>query len=168
MHDQTDPLSLFAELEEDDYGLYFKTVPLDDVPNGDRCLKQIKSGTINQFSVGFDYVWDKIEYDDVNDCLVLLQIELYEISAVTIGSDSETYANRSVEAMETLHDETEDFINTLPRKDRLEARKLFARYKSLVLIENTDEAPGVNSSEKKEERAIDYQFLLNNIKNIQL
>jgi len=68
-HNQHDPLALFAVLREDDFGLYFETEPLDDVPNADRTIKQINSGTLNQFSVGFDYVWDKIEYDEITASL---------------------------------------------------------------------------------------------------
>lgn len=136
-HKQDDPLSLFDILEEDDYGLYFETKPLDDVASADRALKQIASGTLNQFSVGFDYVWDKIEYDEKDDSLVLKEIDLFEGSVVTIGADGETYATskRSAQTLELLHDDTEEFINTLPRKDRIAARQLFARHKSLVNVE---------------------------------
>ena len=42
------PLALFAVLREDDFGLYFETEPLDDVPNADRTIKQINSGTLFQ------------------------------------------------------------------------------------------------------------------------
>lgn len=136
-HCQDDPLALFDILEEDDYGLYFETKPLDDVPNAERTIKQIRSGTLNQFSVGFDYVWDKIEYDETDDSLVLLEIDLFEGSVVTIGADGETYATaqRSAATLETLHDETEIFINDLPRKDRIAARQLFARHKALINVE---------------------------------
>lgn len=165
-HKQDDPLALFAKLTEDDYGLYFETEPLDDVPNADRAIKQIKSGTLNQFSIGFDYIWDKIEWDEKDECLMLLEIDLFEGSIVTIGADAGTHAIRSVEQLEDLHDDIEDFINTLPRKDRLQARKLFALQKSLINVEPLEQRKIAlkkeNKPTKKVVNGIDYNYLLKN------
>ena len=156
-HNQSDPLALFAKLEEDDYGLYFETKPLDDVPNADRLLKQIKSGTINQFSIGFDYVWDKIEYDKEDDSLVLLEIDLFEISGVTIGSDSGTHACRSLEQITDLYDDIENFISTLPRQNRMAARELFTRQKALIDLEPFEEAEKTLEEHKPlQERKVDW------------
>lgn len=166
-HRQDDPLAVFAVLREDDYGLYFETKPLDDVPNADRCIKQIKSGTLNQFSIGFDYIWDKIEWDEDKKCLVLLEIELFEGSVVTIGADGGTYAIRSKQAIEDIHDDIEDFINTLPRKDRLQARKLFALQKSLINLEPLEQRKKALRKNKPMEKAkpanIDYNYLIKNL-----
>lgn len=164
-HKQDDPLAVFAVLREDDYGLYFETKPLDDVPNADRCIKQIKSGTLNQFSIGFDYIWDKIEWDDEKNCLVLLELELFEGSVVTIGADGGTYAIRSKQGMEDLHDDIEDFIKTLPKKDRLQARKLFALQKSLINlkpIEHRKKSLQEDKPTKKVKANVDYNYLNKN------
>lgn len=126
-HDQCDPLSLFDVLEEDDYGLYFETKALDKVDNAERTIEQIRSGTLNQFSAGFDFIWDKMEYDETDDSIVCMEIELLEGSVVTIASQMETYAVRS---SEELADKTLQFIKSLPRKFQLEARQLFALHKS--------------------------------------
>lgn len=170
MHDDTDPLALFATLKEDDYGLYFETMPLDDVPNADRCITQIRSGTLNQFSVGFYYIWDKIEWDDKDDSLVLKEIDLMEGSVVTIGADEGTYAIRSGKmTYEELHDEVDAFINTLPRKDRLQARRLFTLQKSLVATEKRTRSelgkhkPPKKEASKKQGRKINYDFLTKNL-----
>lgn len=163
MHDEEDPLALFAVLKEDDYGLYFETLPLDDVPNADRCLKQIASGTLNQFSIGFWYVWDKIEYDESDDSLVLLEIDVIEGSVVTMGADDGTYAIRSGKLTEEgLHDNIEDFINTLPRKDRLQARKLFTLQKTLVTTEKIAEQE-LSKHKPSEKRKIKKELNLNYI-----
>lgn len=124
--------ALFDELIEDEVGLYFKTKPLDNVQWCDDLLTQLRSGTINNFSNGFRYIWDKIEYDTEQDALVIIEARLFEISAVAIPSDLETYACRAAEDVETLLDDTEKFIITLPRATQLEARKIFARYTSLA------------------------------------
>lgn len=168
-HRQDDPLSLFDELEEDDYGLRFKTKPLDDVANADRAIKQIRSGTINQFSVGFNYNWDKMEYDTTDDSLVLLEVDLYEGSIVTIGSNAETHAIRSGEqldvAMLDLNDDTEEFIKSIPRKQQLELRNIIARHKSLCAIDPLEvrqTALGDNNANPVEAGiGDDISFLLN-------
>jgi len=161
-HNQHDPLALFKVLREDEYGLYFETEPLDDVPNADRTIKQIASGTLNQFSVGFDYIWDKIEYDEKEDTLILLEVDFFEGSVVTIGADMETFAIRSKEGLSDLHDDIEDFINQIPRKDRLQARKLFALQKSLIPIEPFEQRKKTLNEDKKI-KAIDYNYLLNSL-----
>lgn len=169
-HRMDEPLGQFTVLKEDDYGLYFEAVVDDpeDVPTVKRALSQIKSGTINQFSAGFDYVWDKMEYDEKSDSVLLKEIDLWEGSAVTIGANTETYAIRSAAdlstAREALHDETEDFIRSIPRSKQLELRQLFARHISLAHVEPDE--PRSRSLEKREpvEAGIDYSYLLKNFK----
>jgi HK97 family phage prohead protease len=137
-HDMRDPIGRFTVLKEDDYGLYFEA-EVDDVPNGRRALLQVRSGTLNQFSYGFDYVWDKMEYDSENDVIYMYECELIEGSIVTRGSCSETYAARSPEEFKHLKQEldndTEDFIDTLPRNKRAEIRQLITRHISLTRSE---------------------------------
>jgi HK97 family phage prohead protease len=143
MHDTDDPLAAFAELVEDDYGLRFKTLPLDDVPNGDRCIKQIRSGTLNQFSYGFDYIWDKVEWDSTDDSLVLKEVELWEGSVVSIGADTNTFALRSSQSMDDawieFNEEMHEFIKSIPRKHQQELRHLITRHKSLAQFEPSEQ-----------------------------
>lgn len=163
-HNQADPLSLFDELKEDEIGLYFRTKPLDEVPSADRVVKQIRSGTLNNFSMGFDFVWDKIEYDSEDDSLIMKEAALFEISVVSIPSDMATFAIRSKEQLEELHDDTEDFIKSLPRKNQLEARQIFARHRSLAKIEPLEQRQTALDDHEPVETGIDYDFLKNNFK----
>jgi HK97 family phage prohead protease len=167
-HDCRDPLSLFAELVEDDYGLRFKTLPLDDVPNADRAIKQIRSGTLNQFSVGFDYIWDKVEWDSTDDSLVLKEIDLYEGSVVTLAADSETFAMRSSINLEEekmlLNEEIEDFIKTIPRKQQLELRQLITRHKSLAIMEPLELRQAALDKDEPAGDVLDYKLLLTDLK----
>jgi len=162
-HKTDDPLAVFAELIEDDYGLRFKTLPLDDVPNADRCIKQIRSGTLNQFSYGFDYVWDKVEWDSNDDSLVLKEVELWEGSVVTIGADTGTMALRAAgnidDAWIELNDEIEGFIKSIPRKHQLELRELFTRHKSLSKIEPLQQRQTALDQDEPA-GAVDYVSLL--------
>lgn len=161
MHYQDEPIGQFLELREDDYGLYFKA-QLDEVPTAERALKQIRSGTLNQFSIGFDYVWDKMEYDEDTDTIYLFEVELYEGSVVTRASNHETYALRSPDQLEQeqdqLQEETDEFIKSIPRRQQLQLRQIIARHISLAKLEPQElrqsalknrkpEAQGLNISE---------------------
>lgn len=162
-HDPCDPLALFEILEEDETGLYFRTKPLDDVPSADRVLKQLRSGTLNNYSQGFNFVWDKVEWDEKQDAIVCKEAELYEISVASIPVDQNTFTLRSVESLSDLNDDTEYLIKQLPRKLQLEARQLFARHKSLINIEPIEQRKRSLKEDKPTTNGIDYNYLLKNI-----
>lgn len=162
-HNQGDAMSLFAELRSDEIGLYFKTMPLDDVPSADRTIKQIRSKTLNNFSVGFDFIWEQMEYDDITNNVIIKEAKLFEISVVSIPADMNSYAMRSKESIEELHDDTEDFIKTLPRKQQLEARHIFARHKTLLNVEPLEQRNKALETEEPLKSGIDYNYLLNNL-----
>ena len=60
MHDMHEPIGRITLLQEDEKGLYFEA-SIDDVERGNQALKQLESGTLNQFSIGYSYVWEKCE-----------------------------------------------------------------------------------------------------------
>jgi HK97 family phage prohead protease len=86
-HRQTEPIALLTRLEEDDYGLYFEADVIEGVSYADEALASIRQGLLNQLSYGFNYVWDKTEYDFAQDAYILREIKLFEISVVTFSSD---------------------------------------------------------------------------------
>lgn len=150
-HEVCNPIGRMTVLKEDDYGLYFEA-ECDDIPEGDRALRQIRSGTINQFSVGFDYIWEKVEYDENDDSILLLEIMLMEGSPVTFASIDETYAIRSAADLlknkEQLIEETDDFIRTLPKARQLELRQLISKHISLATIKPESERKPLDLSGK--------------------
>jgi len=163
-------LALFDVLEENEIGLYFRTKPLDEVKEADELLVQLKSKTINNFSNAFNYVWDKIEWDDRDDSMIIIEARLFHISAVGVPSDMNTYAIRSLaentDELLSLYDETDDFIRTLPRKDQLQARQLFTRHKSLVRFDEKSPAEILkerNSKPLETGLEIDYSYLIENL-----
>lgn len=163
-HGVEEPLAVFDELVEDDYGLRFRSKPLDNVPWADFVLIQVRSGTLNQFSAGFNYVWDKIDWDDQNECIVCKEIDLFEGSIVTIGSDGNTRVIRSKQQQEDFFDEIECFIKTLPRKNQLQTRQYVTKLKSLIDLEPIGEDPSLEKREKPvEEAVINYDYLLENL-----
>lgn len=158
--------SLFEEIYEDEIGLFFRTKPLDDVSWADDVLTQLKSGSLNNFSIGFMHVWDKVEWDDEDDCLVCLEAKLFEISVVDIPSDMTTYAIRSIEP-EYLADDLEDFIVSLPKSKQLEARRLFSICMTLQqqepINENRNHSNDRSRQDKKKKSKIDLSYVLNNL-----
>lgn len=168
MHDQKDPLCVPSVLKEDDYGLYGEFSP-DEVPSGDRTVLQVKSGTINQFSFGFNYVWDKMEYDEQRKVVLMKEADLYEVSPVSIGSNKETFAVRSgytvEQELEFLQEETEEFIKSVPRARQLEVRQLIARHISLSKSEPLEALRKALEDEKPVADGVAlYKSILNEIK----
>lgn len=171
-HNQDDPMSLFEELEEDDYGLRFKTFPLDfwDVQGTSawRLIGQLKSETINNFSHGFDWIWsnDKTMYDDTDDSIVGVEIQLFEISSATIPAGLNTKQVQSVEHMGHLQEDISMFIGKLPGKYRMQARQLFTEQHSFINVdsfgETKDKVKKVKKQSKKES-PIDLLYLTNNL-----
>lgn len=177
-------LANVAVLKEDEVGLYFETAPLDNIRSADEVLTQLASGTLNNFSYGFDYVWDenKMKLDDAG-VLNLFEIRLFEISIVDIPSGLETYAIRGLVAPgvrgangEINLDEKEvidTFISKLPKKYALEARKVFA-FQRKTLLETSRSKPALGNPKSRnktkeskskgnpqaKKQAVDYKFLL--------
>lgn len=88
-HDISEPLGRITELREDDKGLYFEAI-IDEIELGDRALKQLESGTLNQFSIGYNYIWESCQTDPIDGSFVVKEVKLYEISIVSIGCNGET------------------------------------------------------------------------------
>ncbi len=139
-HDVRDPIGRFLVLREDDIGLYGEWVfdDIEAVPSAKRAKAQIGSGTINGYSFGFEYLWDKMEYDEPSDTIIIKEAELYEGSPVTFASIKETKTVRSIEDLESeksfLDDDTAEFIKGIPRSKQLELRQLIARHISLAKV----------------------------------
>jgi HK97 family phage prohead protease len=86
-HRQTEPLCKPTMLMEDDYGLYFEGDVIEGVGYADEVVNQVNQGVLRQLSYGFNYIWDKTEYDATQDAYILKEIKLGEISLVTFSSD---------------------------------------------------------------------------------
>lgn len=164
-HKQDDPLCRPTVLKENEIGLYAEYEP-DDVPSGNRCVTQVRSGTINQGSYGFNYVWDKMKYDEKTGLIYMYEVELFEISPVTIGAQTETFVVRNSQGEyvdEFLEDETEDLIKQLPRKFHLEIRSIISRHISLAKIQPIEQSRKSLKDGKPEQRKIDYDYLTKKI-----
>lgn len=135
MHDCDEPLGRITKLVEDDKGLYFEAV-VDKIPEGDRCLEQLKSGTLNQFSIGYMYVWDKCEWDSEKGALVCRELNLFEISVVALGCNEETGfegmkgIDLTSERNKLMRD-TERALKSLPYETQIQVRQLISKHIAL-------------------------------------
>jgi HK97 family phage prohead protease len=159
-------LALFEELKEDEVGLYFRSKPFDVVPWAEPVLTQLRSGTLNNFSVGFQYIFEpnSIMWNDADEVLEIYQARLFEIAVVAVPADQGTFALRShsEEEEELLYEETESFIKSLPKKNQLELRRLIARHKSLAQDDTSDKIQALKDEKPIAKRGIDYKFLTQN------
>lgn len=162
-HNQTKPLSLFAKIQPDDIGLYFETLPLDEVSYSGDIKIGLRSGTLNNFSGGFNPNWDKSIYVEESDAIMHKEVSLFEISVVSLAADDNTYQVRSKitdEDAEEMNERILSFVGTLPRPFRNEARELFTRQKSLYLFEpESDDSDTLEDEKPVKKRVIDYKFL---------
>lgn len=162
MHDMKDPIGRFTVLKEDNFGLYFEA-EIDPVPSGDRALIQINSGTINQFSTGFDFIWERLEWDETAEAVRVNEVDLYEGSCVSFASIKETYAIRSVEQLEGLRDvakaEVDALLIQVPRKLQIELRQALTEYVTLLetsaLTEDAVEATRKTKGGATSKKALD-------------
>jgi len=160
-HKQDEPLCVPSVLIEDEIGLYGEYEP-DPIQIGERCIIQVKRGTINNGSYGFNYIWDKMEYDEEKDLIIMKEVNLFEVSPVTIGSQRETFVVRSSDGTyidECLIDDTEDMIRRVPKTMRMELRSLIDRHISLAKLQPENPLKEVEPSKV----AIDYNFLTTNL-----
>lgn len=144
MHDRKMPLGSIVRMVEDDYGLLVRIrfdVDAGGLPA--QIFKQIKSGTVRQFSYGFRYLWDKMEYDEAMDAVLMLECALYETTSVSIlASVSEAGVVRTQEdferRMRDLGDASEEFLSGLSVNQQIELRQLFTQYKTLAELGKPD------------------------------
>lgn len=133
-HDMHEPIGRISVLQEDEKGLYFEAV-IDDVERGNQAIKQLESGTLNQFSFGYTYVWEKCEYDNEKEALIVKEVVLYEISVVSIGCNGETeYLGLKAEGenpYERLKNEVESAVKGLPIRKKEEIQSIITKALSL-------------------------------------
>lgn len=163
-HDQRNPLCKPLVLKEDEIGLYSEYIPDEGIQSNNDLVIRVKNGTINGGSYGFNYVWDKMVYDEKTDTIRMYETELYEGSPVTIPSQIGTFVVRGKNGFdENLQRETEDLIKKVPRKLQLEMRSLISRHISLAESQpNSQSQSSLRKRKPKQRIGIDYDYLIQN------
>lgn len=84
-HGADNTIGSFIEVKETDEGLFVKGIlPRDDTFVSGRVIPQIKAGSVSDMSIGFRVSKDRFVDGDVRE---LLELELFEISLVTVPMD---------------------------------------------------------------------------------
>ena len=137
MHDMSEPIGLPTILREDEKGLYFEA-RIDEIELGERAITQLESGTLNQFSIGYEYVWENCEWDYEKEALIVREVKLYEISVVSIGCNGETeyLGLKSIEDCEKAYKELDEEVSLLCKNMSLskqcKLQKIIAKAMSLA------------------------------------
>ena len=145
-HKRDEPIGKITSLKELDEGLYFEAELDEGVPTADRAIKQLESGTINNFSIGFQYEWETMKYDEVDDVFDVFEVKLFEISPVSIPADKLTYymGLKNDDDLQKAELELSENINTTIKKLDInlqrEVAELFLRQKSLSLALSATQA----------------------------
>lgn len=164
-HQQSEPIGRISVLREDEKGLYFEAV-IDDVERGNQTIKQLESGTLNQFSIGYSYVWEKCEQSIALDAFLVKEVVLYEISVVSIGCNGETeYLGLKAEGndpYEELKNEIETALKGLPIRKKEEIQTVIS--KALSLGQFKSEMPRKADEPLEEVKADKKIKLFGNIK----
>lgn len=85
-HQTNEPVGIFTEITEDDYGLKVTgKLLIDDDPLAKRAYAHLKAGSINGLSIGFHII--DIEHNSSLDIEIIREVELLEISLVTFPSN---------------------------------------------------------------------------------
>jgi HK97 family phage prohead protease len=152
-HDTKKPLGKFTKLEENDFGLYFEAL-ISKIPLGDTVLEQYKDGTLNQHSIGFKYIWDKMEYDEEQDAYIIKEVNLYEGSVVTMGANENTpFLGMKSEQLESHRNQIlQDFefaIKSIDYETQIELKQIFSRLLSLSETEPQEALKEIKRAEKE-------------------
>ena len=85
-HDTDEPVGVFTEISEDDYGLrVVGKLLVEDDPLAKRAYAHLKAGSINGLSIGFQII--DIEHNSSLDVEIIREVDLLEISLVTFPSN---------------------------------------------------------------------------------
>lgn len=87
-HKMDEPIGIYTKVEEDDHGLYVEgRLLIDEDPVAKRAHGHMKAKSVSGMSIG--YYLNDYEYDEDKAAWMLKEIELVEISLVTVPSNDQ-------------------------------------------------------------------------------
>lgn len=169
-HTMAQPLGLITKLLEDDYGLYFEAV-MSETQFCSDVLTQILDGTLDQFSIGYNYVWDKVEYDSDKEAFICLELYLAENSIVTLscnplaqfeGMKSEDRENQRI----TLRDALEAELKNLSYPRQYKLRTVISDLLALESVQPSETLKNeIKAAKLSIETPLDFGALANLLTN---
>lgn len=166
-HNQAVPVGTFTMLEEQDKGLYYEAT-LSKAPFIQDTVKvQVKEKILNNHSVGYNYVWDKVNYNEDDGCFDCKELDTFEGSILTLGMNENTPLGGFKSWMEKqdqvkqLHFDAEKLLSKLRLKNfekEYELRTIIQKYQSLV-----DSAAEEITARKAKPTIMDYKYIMDNL-----
>ena len=165
-HNMQMPLGTFKELFESDRGLE-AIGRIDETQLGDETLIQIQNKTLNQHSIGFMYVWDKIDYSEQEDAFIVKEMNLWEGSLVTLGVNENTpvlevrgkdFDDQVAEVMADL----ESHLKGIEYKSQYDLRRVFS--KVLALVEHSTSKP-TKDTLKPQIKSVNWELIAQVVKS---
>lgn len=158
-HDRSQPLGRITALREDEKGLYFEA-EIDEIELGDRAIKQLESGTLNQFSIGFSYVRDAMQYDEQSDTYIVSEVKLYEVSVVSIAANPETeyLGLKSLETQEEAEADVAHEVAAVCKGLDINTQERIQRAVSHAMAIATKSVPSKTHEESQSAKAEDKGF----------
>ena len=87
-HKMSEPIGIYTEMKEDDHGLYVKgRLLIDGDDLAKRAHAHAKAGSLGGLSIGF--ILKDWEYDSQKGVYLLKEIDLWEVSLVTMPANDE-------------------------------------------------------------------------------
>lgn len=127
-HDTAAPIGVYTRAEEDQRGLYVEGRLALETDRGREALALLKMKALNGLSIGFVPV--KWEWDQNQEVMTLLEIDLWEVSLVTFPANpaARVDAVKAIDQITTLKDAERALREA--GLSRTEARALVARIKA--------------------------------------
>lgn len=138
-HNIKEPIGHFTKLQEDETGLYFEAY-VDKTQKGDEVLEMYKSGTLNQHSIGYEYVWDQCKPEEQKDgstVFACYEIKLWEGSPVTIGANENTpftgfKSEQTDDIRKELHKELNQVLKSLDSDIQFKTKQIISQLIALA------------------------------------
>jgi HK97 family phage prohead protease/HK97 family phage major capsid protein len=127
-HDPGKPIGRMVEHKVDDHGLWIKariSTAAQDVFN------LVKDGVLTAFSIGFRIAKGGAEYDENMDVFLIKELELHEISVVSIPANQNTLFSLSKSFADDTADEYKSFkLQFAPKSESAKGLESFPEAKS--------------------------------------
>ncbi|MEI7792663.1 MAG: HK97 family phage prohead protease [Candidatus Berkelbacteria bacterium] len=163
-HNYNLPIGPPKEIREDDDYL-IAVANIDPTPEGDTTLTQYQTGTLNQHSIGYRYIWDKMDYSETEDAFICKEIELWEGSAVVAGANENTpllevRGMNTADQMAQTMEEMEKLLRNVEIRNQYDLRKSISKLLALAEIKEPGKPPLPNPGEPQKVKEIDYEKLI--------
>jgi len=131
-HNTRQPIGVYREIREDDYGLYVEGEINMEVQQGREAHSLMKQGALDGLSIGYDTVKDRI--DKEKRARLLEEVNLWEISPVTFpaGDSARVIDVKTFDQWASLSD-VEDYLREQHGLSQTEACATVSRMKALIL-----------------------------------